>query len=445
MHRIGDWRGSYIVDPENGRRVYLDSYSTQRRRWYKAAALAAARNTIRWGIPAAVSYGSRKFGFENPGSKRVALGKDSVAVNKKRKVSFRKGVGKSSKMVRRVRRVYKRRRSVSKRVFKKRSYRKRRRVVKSRRSMSSFKLRKMLAVPQTLKQAFSSFYEIPGGKAAYLIFDVTHSLWHNNQIALAAGQIGAFTDGNLGNEMLITKFLHRLNITSQNNSEIMLQVKEMYCKKDYKDADYAGSNAFEARAGQYNAPNAILQWAYQSAIALGNAGTDAQYSYAVADATNDRIPARVTVDSPQLGFLNAQFGCYFGVSKSYKTICLKPGETKSFSINDLKTRKLISHYHVQSSGNNTPQMFAGRSKFLLVKIWGQVAGTSEADVGGAENDKISTANAQVGVTWDNSITLRRLDPYHPQLDFSQYRPTILDNNLEFIGDNTEDPIAVQEV
>lgn len=436
FHNVGDWRGSFIQDLESGRRQYLDSEATQRRRWRRAFALARFRDAWKYGTPVLASILGKRLGMNNPSR---GEGQGSKTKKSKKLLSKKKVVGKKMVM---------RSKSKSKKLVKKGKYKGKRKLYKSKKlppkRLVPYILRSALAVPKTLIQEFSSMYGgVPGG-CAYLIFDVTHSLWHYSQLRLAAGQAGNFITSHLSNQMYCTRFLQKYVIANQANSAC--KVSAMYCtmRRDFRDSDYAGTYTFEARSGQYDATDSLMQWIYQSYLGMGDAGTDAKATFAVADSTNNRLPSRLVFTTVNHPVINGQTNAVFKVNRVVNRV-LKAGEHASFSLNDFRVRKIVEHIHASSSGNNSPHVFGGRSKFILFKITGQVTGTSEAP--GAANDdlKIDSSSYQIGVTWTNKMTLKVLDPYTPGLDISDYRPDIAEANQEFVGDANEDPIAIQEV
>lgn len=321
---------------------------------------------------------------------------------------------------------------------KRRGKRKSKRAGKKRKVSSTVlknQILSVLAAPRTLVLNHSKVVEYTAGTnwAKTFVCSVLADKWHNSMLTSSSGQDGdSFVDTSLGTKHRIFGQKQMYEIRNTATNDVWLMAEEYVCRRDYSDRDYTGTYD-RTETGMLNAPNAVMQALYQSALATGNAATDSSHNFTVGDATNFRTPAEIRSNSG-LFVKGRLFPETFKKVKSYRWVKIPPGETVRYNLYQKKGMALIPHYHTSVGGNHNPQMYGGRSKFLLFRVKGSIIGTSEADAGAAEDEKIARGTFQIGIMWKTVMNLKTISPSDKLFDYEEFRPGIAAANEEFVGD-----------
>lgn len=282
------------------------------------------------------------------------------------------------------------------------------------------RLQDLLAPPQTLKIASSQLIESPGATNRCIV-TMGHCLngtYGYASIKAATGDAGQFVNSDSLSSQAYVVFANQLHRFSNNTDfPVYIQAWEMVCRYDWRDSDY------DATVTQYRAPSSIIQMLYQSKISETSDAVDLFTSFNNADSTNNRHYPFVTMRS-HMSPLSRSFNELFKIRRKYKSRLIKPGDTTRYKMTEKKRRKLISHIHMQPSGNHNSHVFAGRTKFLMFKVYGGTAGTKEAE-GATENDeKVASAGFELQHEIFDTYTIKSIEPDISQRDVIDNRPAI---------------------
>lgn len=298
------------------------------------------------------------------------------------------------------------------------SRRRRRRRFRPSRAFMRSKLQDILAAPQTLKMAHSQLIEEPTSTNKCIFF-TSHGLhdWYSySKVFDASGEHGSFTTDALSEQLSLpfANQLHRL----KNNTDypVHLQATEFICRYDFRDSDYDGT-------GRHWAPNTWIEMLRQGLLSELSSADDATLSMTGGDTTNQRHWAFLT--APSMASLKTRtFLEIFKPIRKYKTRTLKPGDETRYKLTDKRPKKLIHHIHHNVSGNHTSPMFAGRTRFIIFKVWGTTIGTSEAEGANEDDEKVGSSTFRIHHEIFDTYVLKTVSPILPQTDWVDNRPSI---------------------
>lgn len=205
-------------------------------------------------------------------------------------------------------------------------------------------------------------------------------------------------------------------ITNNTDYDFFVSAIEYMPRYDYRDCDYT-----QDLLG--TSSNVVMDVWYHSQRAELPTLDDALLTLTTADNTNGRHGAYVTAPS-YATFGNRTFNELFKPIKTYKPRKVKPGDEVVYRLQDRKMRKMINHVHLYNTTNHSPFLTAGRSRFIMFKVWGKTVGTSETNVGALEDEKVSSSTFIVHHEYVNTFTGKVMPDDVPAKAFWDFRPSI---------------------
>jgi hypothetical protein len=398
-HAIRQWRR--LGDPTSN--FYADVFETKR--------MLSQVLGLKWDDPEMLSnvYWEMKHGrnrqnlarARRSGHKKMAYGK------RKRGRGYRPRRGR-----------FKRRR----RYYRRRRYRKGRfgRGKGPSRAALRYRLQDLLTPPRTIKIADSNYVNSnsTSGECMFFMGPVLHSRFDYQQIGTAVGDNSeAFMDNGVNSEVTICWASQMHRIRNNTDYPVVISAVKYRCRYDWRDTDYTpttwGSDT-----------NSIMQMAYQTIIA--ETDDDAAFAYEGADGTDLRYFARLRVPSTVNKF-GINFNRIFKPTKIYKKRVLKPGESISLKLIDRRRKQYVPHIH-NATGNHSPQMYSGRSQFIIFRVCGDIVGTQETDAGASEHLKVSTSAFTLQHLIQSTYTIKFFSPTTTLKDYVDNRGAITQAN-----------------
>lgn len=337
------------------------------------------------------------------------------------------------------------RKSKKGRSYKKKTWKPRRKRRGRRRSSKGFLKAKIIDIitpKRTLYQTFSSLVEENTDKNQNLvIFDVTHTKWAYENLIKATGQNSTTFAVDSGAIMkdIASNVRHKYELRNASNQKVFVDVWKCRMRRDLHDE--GADTTMTDRTGQYHATNVLTNIIVNALESRANTTVDGSIAPIAADETNNRYPSRVCMPDV-LDFHSSTCSKYF-YSKKLKSRILEPGDVMYANIVDRRHYNIDGNLNLENSFGVEPELYGGRSEFLIFKFRAAVVGTSEAEGGAGNDDKVSVGTFQIHCNWSVKMDIKTLSPSMDLIDHQEYRPAISEANMEFMGDD-QDAVIVNE-
>ena len=339
-----------------------------------------------------------------------------------KKVHFEK----SSMARSRTRRYGKRRRSRSR---KKTGYRKRRKVYRKKRPvkrrsrayMAAY-IKDLITPPQTLKIASGQVILPPvnSGRTTFFMAHVMHSPYIYQEIYNATGNTGSFMSTHLASESCITFASQIHHIKNHSDFPCVVTAYEFVPRYSYRDIDYAPKEL------RLRASNSIMQLIQASMHTMTDSLDDALIEFFESDMTGaEEFYAYVQAPDFVQPF-NRTFTNVFKLIRRHKGRKLEAGEQTTYKMVSKRYTKMIHQIHTGTIGGHQPDVFAGRSRFILFKVQGTAVGNA------LDEKEVSSSSYQLLHNIYDTYTVKTISRNYPQKEWVENRPAIIPANEEMI-------------
>lgn len=334
-------------------------------------------------------------------------------------------------------RKYKRKRGKSRVRTKKRVYKKRKRSYSKKAGPYARKALTMLMAPMTTKEYVEgNVYNCGSNGEEYLIpLGSMRSSFDYGTAKNSTGQNGTtlINDALNSTHNYIMFSNIKAQVNNQSNTQAWVRPVYIMAKDRFMDRDFTTVNRFQPTSVLFDRIAQSLKDHYDGS-------DDSTVALFQSDTYNHSWLCHRPGFKPLSGVgVGRLFNIKFG-----KWARLISGEERIYTMKNNSQRKIENILDTATGSNQDCPILKGTG-FLLLEVKSQVIGTSEADAGADEDDKISTGQTQIAVVSTVKHGYKSLSFSTSERDFEDFRGDISITNTEFMDQEDHQATSKLEV